>query len=83
MDRFREGKVNLVTFTSSSTVRHFDELMSDEGMSDVARATRAASIGPTTSDTARELGYDLAVEAPSTDISVPGLVTAILSYMSK
>ena len=83
MDRFREGKVNLVTFTSSSTVRHFDELMSDAGMSAVARATRAASIGPTTSETARELGYDLAVEAPAGNISVSGLVSAILGYMSK
>jgi uroporphyrinogen III methyltransferase/synthase len=83
LDRFREGHVNLVTFASSSAVRHFDDLMSDEGLLEVAKATPGASIGPATSDTIRELGYDLVVEAPASDISVSGLVSAILDYMSK
>ena len=83
LNRFREGQVSLVTFTSSSTVWHFDDLMADEGLLEVAKATPSASIGPTTSDTIRELGYDLVVQAPATDISVPGLVSAIRDYMSQ
>ncbi len=81
LDRFREGRVTLVTFTSSSTVRHFDELMAIEGLTEAVRAIPAASIGPTTSNTARELGYDLCAEASSEDISVSGLVESILAYV--
>ncbi len=81
LGRFREGRVTMVTFTSSSTVRHFDELMAVEGLTDAVRAIPAASIGPTTSNTARELGYDLCAEAPPGNISVKGLVGSILAYV--
>jgi uroporphyrinogen III methyltransferase/synthase len=83
IDRFREVRVDLVTFTSSSTVRHFDELMADAGLSDEAKCIPSASIGPTTSATIEDLGYNLAVQSPADDISVDALVTEILKYVSK
>jgi uroporphyrinogen III methyltransferase/synthase len=83
MDRFREGRVDLVTFTSSSTVRHFDALMADAGLSDKAKGIPSASIGPTTSAAIRDLGYNLAVQSPADEISVEALVTEILKYVSK
>ena len=83
MDRFKEGRVSLVTFTSSSTVRHFDQMMIEEGIQDLAHAVSAASIGPTTSETATELGYQVVAEASAQNVSVPGLVDAVLGYVKK
>ena len=81
LDRFREDRVTMLTFTSSSTVKHFDDLMDAEGLSDRVRAIPAASIGPTTSKTAKDLGYTLCAIAPEDDVSVQGLASAILSYV--
>jgi uroporphyrinogen III methyltransferase/synthase len=60
-----------VTFTSSSTVRFFH----DAG-GRVGDGTRVVSIGPVTSETARELGLTVDVEAAEHDID--GLVDALL-----
>jgi uroporphyrinogen III methyltransferase/synthase len=60
-----------VTFTSSSTVRFFHEAGGR-----VADGTRVVSIGPVTSETARELGMRVDVEAERHDID--GLVQALL-----
>jgi uroporphyrinogen III methyltransferase/synthase len=59
-----------VTFTSSSTVKFFVESAS------VPAAARVVSIGPITSETARELGLEVHVEAEQHDIE--GLVDALL-----
>ena len=67
------GRIDAVTFTSSSTVRYFVDLVGR----DVVRSSRfvAAAIGPVTAGTARELGLGEVVEAePHT---VPGLVAAL------
>jgi len=69
------GEVDLVTFTSSSTVRNFVDAVGDE----YARAVRAVSIGPITSETARELGVEVAAEAQ--DASVSGLVEAVVELL--
>jgi uroporphyrinogen III methyltransferase/synthase len=64
-----------VTFTSSSTVRFFVEALGgSERMPDSARLV---SIGPVTSETARELGLPVHVEASQHDID--GLVAALLA----
>ena len=62
-----------VTFTSSSTVRYFLETVG-EGL---PAGARVVSIGPVTSDTARELGLTVAVEAEQHDPD--GLVEALLA----
>jgi len=62
------GTIDAVTFTSSSTVRGFVELV----------GSPAAVIGPVTAGTARELGIAVAIEAR--DYTVPGLVSAIVRY---
>jgi uroporphyrinogen III methyltransferase/synthase len=61
-----------VTFTSSSTVRNFLDAVGDG----LAKGTRVVSIGPITSETAREAGLEIAVEAERHDID--GLVEALL-----
>jgi uroporphyrinogen-III synthase len=69
----RSGRIDAVTFTSSSTVRCFVELVGRE----IATSDRfvAAAIGPVTGATARELGLRDVIEAePHT---ADGLVAAL------
>lgn len=69
-DRFAANEIDLVTFTSSSTVRNFVAALGTR----IGRA-RVASIGPVTSATARELGLTVDVEA--TEYTIPGLLRAV------
>jgi len=80
----RERRPHVVTFTSSSTVRNFAELL---GWSeDAAKASKyaaaalknvqCASIGPVTSGTLRELRMPVAIEAR--EFTMGGLIRAIV-----
>jgi uroporphyrinogen III methyltransferase/synthase len=69
------GRADYVTFTSSSTVRHFLDALG--GANNFPAAARVASIGPVTSATARELGLQVDVEAERHDVD--GLVAALLA----
>jgi uroporphyrinogen III methyltransferase/synthase len=62
-----------VTFTSSSTVRNLTEALGDR----FPRGARVVSIGPVTSEAARDAGLEVHVEAERHDID--GLVTALLA----
>ena len=68
-----EGSVDLVTFTSASTVQGYVQAVGAE----LARRAPAASIGPITSEAARAAGIDVGVEAAES--SIPGLVAAIVA----
>ncbi|MDP9349464.1 MAG: uroporphyrinogen-III C-methyltransferase, partial [Gemmatimonadota bacterium] len=68
--RLREGSIDLITFTASSTVRNFVESVGAE-----VGSASVASIGPITSATARELGLPVHVEAE--EHTIPGLLRAI------
>jgi uroporphyrinogen III methyltransferase/synthase len=67
-------RADLVTFTSSSTVRFFMAAISGHGLPNGARVV---SIGPITSATAREHGLEVHAEAGRHDID--GLVDAVLA----
>ncbi|HUA15035.1 MAG TPA: uroporphyrinogen-III synthase [Verrucomicrobiae bacterium] len=69
---------HVVTFTSSSTVRNFVELMGiPPGRRSAALAgVRTASIGPVTSSTLGELG--LSVDIRAKEFTIPGLLDAIV-----
>jgi len=73
---------DVVTFSSSSTVRNFVELL---GSSKKARhkslvGIRMASIGPVTSATLREFG--LPVDIAAGEFTIPGLVSAIVGAVA-
>jgi uroporphyrinogen III methyltransferase / synthase len=70
----RLSAADYVTFTSSSTVRFLLEAIG--GVEHFPERARVVSIGPVTSETARDLGLDVHVEAERHD--VPGLVDALL-----
>ena len=71
---------HVVTFTSSSTVRNFVELLHARGKRTARlEGILMASIGPVTSSTLRELG--LRVDIAAKEFTTPGLVEAILRAM--
>ena len=69
-----QRRPQVVTFTSSSTVRNFVSLLGSRQMS--LEGIRLASIGPVTSSTLRELG--LRADISAKEFTIPGLVDAIL-----
>lgn len=71
------GKITAVTFTSSSTVRYFLELLGGQAAA-LMRRVDVFCIGPVTAATAREAG--LAVTATAREYTEAGLVEAILSH---
>jgi len=69
----RTGAIDLVTFTSSSTVRNF------QAMLDVPiGGLKAAAIGPITAEAARTCGFDVVVSPAA--YTVDSLMDAILDY---
>lgn len=80
---------DVVTFTSSSTVKNFVALLGGEkraaqmlaayGGQESLRRTRLASIGPVTSDTLRE--FHLPVDVQAEEFTIPGLVRAIVAAL--
>jgi uroporphyrinogen-III synthase len=71
---------HVVTFTSSSTVRNFVQLLGTRGKPKLLNGIQTASIGPVTSATLRELG--LPVDIAAREFTIPGLVTAIVDVIT-
>jgi uroporphyrinogen-III synthase len=70
--------VDVITFTSSSTVRNFIALA---GRNAIPPRAIIACIGPITANTARELG--LRVDVQATDYTMDGLVAALIAHFEK
>lgn len=70
-----EAGLDAATFTSSSSVTHLAEAARAAGMDWPLAGIAAISIGPITSGTLREAGWEPAAEAESYDI--PGLIAAV------
>lgn len=75
-DLFDEGRIDMVTFTSSSTVKNFADFCKKHDIE--PKDVTYASIGPITTDTAKALGMEPALEAE--EYTVAGLVEAIQQY---
>ena len=75
------GKVDMVTFTSSSTVRNFAALFSTDELPTLCRQTRIGCIGPITAETVREHG--LVVTVQSAVYTIPAFAEAIVDYFEK
>jgi len=72
--RLAAGEIDAAAFTSSSTLRNFVEMF---GAAALARVV-VASIGPVTTQTARDLGVEVQVEA--NPYTVEGLVRALAAH---
>jgi uroporphyrinogen III methyltransferase/synthase len=78
ISRLEEGSIDLITFTSSSTVRNFKALFPPERFKGLLDGVTIASIGPITADTAKELGLKVDIEA--NEYTIDGLCEAILKH---
>ncbi|MEM7625386.1 MAG: uroporphyrinogen-III C-methyltransferase [Planctomycetota bacterium] len=74
LEALREGRLDWVTFTSSSTVRNLVELLGDER--DLLRGLKTASIGPMTSQTMRDLNLPVTIESASAGVAA--LIDAVV-----
>ena len=71
--------IDMVTFTSSSTVKNFRGLfLDDKDFSAFMKRCATACIGPITADTAANSGLDVHISAET--YTIDGLVDAILEY---
>lgn len=80
VERLEAGSIDLVTFTSSSTVRNFANALPEARRAALLARVRAASIGPVTSAALRSLDIPIAVEAAES--TIPGLTAAIVDHFA-
>jgi uroporphyrinogen III methyltransferase / synthase len=79
LSALEQGTIDLITFTSSSTVRNFRALL-PQGPQALAmiKGARIACIGPITADTAGSLGFQ--VDITARQFTIDGLCQAIVDY---
>ena len=77
----RDGKVDMVTFTSSSTVANFAAMFQNQDLPVLLAKVAVACIGPITSRTLEDLGMQADVVAE--EFTIPGLLRAMVSYFSR
>ncbi|MFI5339619.1 MAG: uroporphyrinogen-III C-methyltransferase, partial [Candidatus Methylomirabilales bacterium] len=73
----RDGKIHAVTFASSSTVRHFLDLVGDETR-ELLKGVVVASIGPITAETASR--YGIVSHIMPENYTVPALADALVRH---
>ena len=78
---YAERPVDMIVFTSSSTVANLAEILRPQSMPEFLEQTVVAAIGPVTARTAEEHGLQVLVQPAQYTIS--SLVAAILDYYTK
>ena len=81
IEQLADKGIDLITFTSSSTVKNFKALLPPDRFQALLDGVTIASIGPITTDTAIELGFEVDITAPT--YTIPGLCDAILKHYAK
>ena len=71
-------EIDIVTFTSSSTVKNFVKLLRDLDLSKILENIKVACIGPITANTVHALGLRVDIEAE--EYTIHGLVAAICEF---
>jgi len=77
----KEGMIDYITFTSSSTVKNFVGVFNPVELPVLLKHAKIASIGPVTTDTAHKLGLKVDIEAK--EYTLHGLLQAILEHNEK
>ena len=78
IERIRSGCFDLITFTSSSTVKNFIQLVGRDNLKQVFSSASVASIGPITQKTAESYGLKVHIQPERYTIS--DLVQSIVKY---
>jgi uroporphyrinogen III methyltransferase/synthase len=79
--RLADRKVDVITFTSSSTVANFMELFAGQKLAELLPESAIACIGPITKKTVEDLGRK--VDIVSREYTIAGLVRAIVNYFRR
>mmetsp|Transcript_1751 Transcript_1751/g.1226 ORF Transcript_1751/g.1226 Transcript_1751/m.1226 type:complete len:508 (-) Transcript_1751:185-1708(-) len=74
----KENSIDLVTFTSSSTVKNFKAILPEDKIDGLMKDIIVASIGPITSEAARKLGFCVHIQAKF--FTIDGLCEAITNF---
>lgn len=74
----KDGKIDVITFTSSSTVNHFVDLLKKENLKKWLKGIVIACIGPVTAKTARDRGMKVQIQPKQ--YTILGLTRAITEY---
>lgn len=78
LSRLEESTLDLITFTSSSTVKNFKALLPPDRFNKLIKGVTIASIGPITAETAKDLGFEVHITAET--FTIPGLCDAIRQH---
>lgn len=81
LERIQNGTIDWVTLTSSAIAARLHDLLPDSAREQVGHNIRLASLSPVTSETARRLGWSVAVEA--TEYTWHGLVRALVEQVRR
>jgi len=76
-----KGKIDAITFTSSSTVNHFVELLKKEDLQAVLKNVTIACIGPITARTAKN--WKMRIQVQPKEYTIPALTQAIVQYFAR
>ncbi|MGM0786433.1 MAG: uroporphyrinogen-III C-methyltransferase [Thermodesulfobacteriota bacterium] len=76
--KLKAGEIDMITFTSSSTVRNFMSLLPESEGGKLLSGVTVAAIGPVTAETAAEMGVKPGIIAD--EFTIDGLVNAITGY---
>lgn len=76
----RTGKMDIVTFTSSSTVKHFMKAVKKHGLLKEARETIIACIGPIAKKTAEKHGLIVHV-CPDAEYTSEAMIDSLIQYL--
>ncbi len=76
-----QKEIDLITFTSSSTVKNLIGMLGKDELSWMKEKVKAAAIGPVTARTAREMGFEVAIMPAA--YTIEALAEAIVEYYKK
>ena len=77
----KDQEIDVIAFTSSSTVNHFAELLKKEDLKKLLKGIAIACIGPVTAKTAN--GWGMNVQIQPKQYTIPALTQAITQYFNK
>jgi uroporphyrinogen III methyltransferase/synthase len=80
LSELEDGAIDVITFTSSSTVTNFKALLPPDRFENLMQNVFIASIGPITADTAKKLGFNVHIVAES--FTINGLCQAIQQHFN-
>jgi uroporphyrinogen III methyltransferase/synthase len=76
-----DDKIDVITFTSSSTINHFAELFKTEDLKQLLKGIAIACIGPITAQTAKKWGVRVQIQPKQ--YTIPALTQAIARYFAQ